>query len=142
VLAIFLAWIALDTLFCKICPAGSLFAAIPQRFVSTEFSFGTFFYVHLATLAVVLVLFVLVGRFWCRFLCPMGAVLGLFNPVSILKVRVDFDKCNHCEECLSVCPAKIEKVEDIQSCTDCTRCGRCMESCQNDAIKISASLKR
>jgi len=142
VLAIFLAWIALDTLFCKICPAGSLFAAIPQRFVSTEFSFGTFFYVHLATLAVVLVLFVLVGRFWCRFLCPMGAVLGLFNPVSILKMRVDFDRCNHCEECLGVCPAKIEKLEDIESCTDCTRCGRCMESCRADAIKISASLKR
>ena len=136
------AWAAAETLFCKICPAGSLFAAIPQRFVSTEFSFGTFFYVHLATLSVALVLFVLVGRFWCRFLCPMGAVLGLFNPVSILKVRVDFSKCNQCEDCLNVCPAKIEKLEDIESCTDCTRCGKCIESCGSEAIKISASLKR
>lgn len=139
---IFLAWLAVDTLFCKVCPAGSLFAAIPQRFVSTEFEFGTFFYVHLATLAAALVLFVLVGRFWCRYLCPMGAVLGLFNPVSILKVRVDFSKCNSCESCLSACPARIEKLEDIENCTDCTRCCRCIESCSAGAIKISASLKR
>ena len=136
-----LAGVVAETLFCKICPAGSLFAAIPQRFVSTELEFGTFFYVHLVTLAIALVLFVLVGRFWCRFLCPMGAVLGLFNPVSILKVRVDFDKCSRCEDCLSVCPAKIEKLEDIESCTDCTRCGRCIESCGADAIKISAALR-
>ena len=43
VAVLILAWAAAETLFCKICPAGSLFAAIPQRFVSTEFSFGTFF---------------------------------------------------------------------------------------------------
>jgi ferredoxin-type protein NapH len=137
-----LAWAAGETLFCKVCPAGSLFAAIPQRFVSTEFHFGTFFYVHLATLAIALALFVLVGRFWCRFLCPMGAALGLFNPLSILKVRVNFDKCSRCQACLRVCPAKIENLEDIESCTDCTRCGRCLESCRADAIKISASLRR
>ena len=137
-----LALVAADTLFCKICPSGSLFAAIPHRFVSSEFSFGTFFYVHVATLAIAIVLFVLVGRFWCRFLCPMGAVLGLFNPVSILKVRVDPDKCSHCEACLSDCPAKIQSPEEIENCTDCVRCGKCIEACGSEAIKISASLKR
>ncbi|MDM7999904.1 MAG: 4Fe-4S binding protein [Dehalococcoidia bacterium] len=142
VLVIVLAWVALDTLFCKICPAGSLFGAIPQRFVATDFRFGTFFYVHLATLGAALVLFLLVRRFWCRYLCPMGAVLGLFNPVSILKVEVDSDKCSRCGVCLSVCPASIERPEDIERCTDCTRCGRCMESCPTDAIKITASLRR
>ncbi len=99
-----LAWLAAETLFCKVCPAGSLFAAIPHRFVSPELDFGTFFYVHLATLAVVLVAFFLIGRFWCCYLCPLGAIFGAFNPVSILKVKVDFSKCNHCENCLKVCP--------------------------------------
>ncbi len=136
-----LAWAAGETLFCKVCPAGSLFAAIPQRFVSTEFRFGTFFYVHLATLAAALVLFALAGRFWCRYLCPMGAVLGLFNPVSLLKVRVNFQKCSRCQACLSVCPAKIDSLEDIQGCTDCTRCGKCIEACRADAIGVSASLR-
>lgn len=44
------------------------------------------------------------GRFWCCYLCPLGAIFGAFNPVSILKVKVDFSKCNHCENCLKVCP--------------------------------------
>ena len=136
-----LAWAAGEALLCKVCPAGSLFAAVPQRFVSAEFHFGAFFYVHLATLAVALALFALVGRFWCRFLCPMGAVLGLFNPVSLLKVRVDLDRCSRCRACLEDCPAKIEKPEDIESCTDCTRCGRCVESCRSGAIRIAASLR-
>jgi len=136
-----LAWLAAETLFCKVCPAGSLFAAIPHRFVSPELDFGTFFYVHLATLAVALVAFFLIGRFWCRYLCPLGAIFGAFNPVSILKVKVDFSKCNRCENCLKVCPAKIEKLEEIENCTDCTRCGKCIESCGSDAVKISASFK-
>lgn len=139
---VLLAWAAGETLFCKVCPAGSLFGAIPQRFVSTELHFGTFFYVHLATLGAALVLFALAGRFWCRYLCPMGAVLGLFNPVSVLKVRVDFQKCSRCQACLRVCPARIDRLEDIESCTDCTRCGRCVEACRADAIGVSASLRR
>lgn len=136
-----LAWLAAETLFCKVCPAGSLFAAIPHRFVSPELDFGTFFYVHLATLAVALVAFFLIGRFWCRYLCPLGAIFGAFNPVSILKVKVDFSKCTRCENCLKVCPAKIEKLEEIENCTDCTRCGKCIESCGSEAVKISASFK-
>jgi len=135
------AWIAAETLFCKVCPAGSLFAAIPHRFASAELDFGTFFYVHLATLAAVLVAFFLVGRFWCRYLCPLGAVFGAFNRLSLLKVKVDFSKCQHCEDCLKVCPAGIAELEDIESCTDCTRCGKCIESCNNDAMKICASFR-
>lgn len=140
-LTVLVAAIAVEALFCKVCPAGSLFAAIPHRFVSREFSFGTFFYVHLATLAAVLVLSFIVGRFWCRYLCPMGAVLGLFNPVSILKVRVDFNKCTRCTECLEACPVKIERLEEIENCTDCIRCGKCIESCKAEALRISSSFK-
>jgi len=136
-----LAWLATDTLFCKVCPAGSLFAAIPHWFVSPELSFGRFFYVHLATLAISLVAFFLIGRFWCRYLCPLGAIFGAFNPVSILKVKVDFSKCTGCMQCLDVCPVNIEKLEDVENSTDCTRCGRCIEACQANALKISASFR-
>lgn len=141
-LVLLLAWAVADLLFCKICPAGSLFAAIPHRFVSPELSFGTFFYVHLATLAVSVVAFFLIGRFWCRYLCPLGAIFGAFNPVSMLKVRVNFNECNRCRQCLDVCPVKIEELEDVENSTDCIRCGKCVEACNNKALKISASFRR
>ena len=138
---LFLAWLAADILFCKICPAGSLFAAIPHRFVSPELPFGRFFYIHLLTLALALVAFFFIGRFWCRYLCPLGAIFGAFNPVSILKVRVDFSRCTSCMQCLKVCPVKIEELEEIESSTDCIRCGKCIEACKVNALSISASLR-
>lgn len=134
------AWLAADVLFCKVCPAGSLFAAIPQRFVSPEFSFGTFFWVHVATLAIALVAFFLIGRFWCRYLCPLGGILGVFNRVSIVKIKLDMNKCNNCRECLSVCPVKIEEPGEIEDSIDCIRCGKCIDVCTTNAFQISASL--
>jgi len=136
------AWIAAETLFCKVCPAGSLFAAIPHRIASSEFSFGTFFYVHLATLAVALILFFVIGRFWCRYLCPLGSLFGLFNRASFLKVRVAAGSCVNCEECLNVCPVNIQAPEDIERSSSCIRCGKCIDACPHGSIKISASYRR
>jgi len=135
------AWIAADTLFCKVCPAGSLFGAIPHRFVSPEFSFGTFFWVHIGTLVLAVVAFVLVGRFWCRFLCPLGGIFGLFNRVSILRIKLDVGKCTECRKCLGVCPTKIEEIEDIGESGDCICCGKCIEACPTGALKITASIR-
>ena len=137
--AVIVAWVAADTLFCKVCPAGSLFAAIPHRFASPEFSFGTFFYVHLATLAIALVAFYLIGRVWCRYFCPLGGTLGVFNRVSFLKIKVDRNKCTDCKKCLEVCPTRIQAPEDIENSNSCIRCGKCIEACPEKAIRISAS---
>lgn len=139
--AILVAWIAADTLFCEICPAGSLFASIPHRFVSPELNFGTFFYIHLITLAIALVTFFLVGRFWCRYLCPLGGIFAAFNRISILKLKLDMSQCTHCRQCLGVCPVNIENPEDIENSTDCIRCGKCIEACHDKAIRVSASLR-
>ena len=140
--ALVAAWVLADTAFCKVCPAGSLFASVPQRIASPEFVFGTFFYVHMITLALALVSFYFIGRFWCRYLCPLGGIFAVFNRVSFLKVKVDKDNCTDCDQCLEVCPTKIRKARDIENSHSCIRCGKCIEACPHKAIKISASLRR
>jgi polyferredoxin len=134
------AWLAADALFCKVCPAGSLFAAIPQRFTSSELEFGTYFWVHIGTLALSLVAFYLIGRFWCRYLCPLGGALGVFNRVSILKLAVDYDKCTRCKECRETCPVNIAEPWDVENSSSCIRCGRCIDACPAGAIRITATL--
>jgi ferredoxin-type protein NapH len=131
-----LAWITLDTVFCKFCPSGSLFAAIPFFILHPNSSLGTFFYVHILTLIATLILAYLVAHFWCRYLCPLGAIHGIFNKVSLLNIRFDEKKCTKCEVCLEVCPMGIDKVDDIGSSTDCTMCGRCVDKCPEKALSF------
>lgn len=134
-LVIGLAWLALDTVFCKFCPAGSLFAAIPATVFYPNLTLGVFFYVHIATLVLVVLLGLFFARFWCRYLCPLGSI-GAFNKLSILTVSVDSAKCVDCQKCLDICPMGIEKIDDIGSSSDCIRCGKCVVACHNDALRI------
>ena len=136
-LTLVLAWFALDAIFCKFCPSGSLFAAIPFRFLNPSFSeFGMYFYVHMFTLALTIVLAILISRFWCRYLCPLGAIAGAFNKVGILTIKLDEEKCKKCNACLDVCTMGITKTEDIGTSTDCILCGRCVEACSEKALSF------
>jgi ferredoxin-type protein NapH len=133
-----LAWVALDTVFCKFCPSGSLFAAIPFRLLYPEaVEFGLFFYIHMFTLALTIVLALLISRFWCRYLCPLGAIAGAFNKVSILTIEWNEKKCKNCEDCLKACKMGITKMEDIGRSTDCTLCGRCIDACPEKALRFT-----
>jgi len=131
-----LAWVTLDTFFCKFCPAGSLFAAIPAPFFYPSLKLGFFFYVHMATLILTILLVLLFARFWCRYLCPV-APIGVFNKLSVLTISLDFTKCEECLGCLDVCPMGIDKLSDIGSSSDCILCGKCVEACQTDALKMN-----
>ncbi len=133
-----LAWFTLDTVFCKFCPAGSLFAAIPTPIFRPYLvgQLSPFFYVHVATLILTILLVLLFSRFWCRYLCPLGTI-GAFNRLSIVAISLDSTRCTECLKCLDVCPMGLEKVGDIGSSSDCIVCGRCVDVCPTDALKMS-----
>jgi polyferredoxin len=136
-LTLALAWFALDTVFCKFCPSGSLFAAIPFRLLYPGAAeFGLFFYIHVFTLALTIILALLISRFWCRYLCPLGAVAGAFNKMSMINISLDEKRCKKCLLCLEACRMRITKLEEIGSSTDCILCGRCVETCPEKALSF------
>ena len=92
------------------------------------------FFTEMSTVTLVVLLSLgalslLYKNFWCRYLCPYGALLGLLSRLSPFKVRRNEEKCIHCHACTKHCPALIdvEKKEVVKSgeCFGClTRRGR------------------
>ncbi|HID90510.1 TPA: hypothetical protein EYP44_00945 [Candidatus Bathyarchaeota archaeon] len=71
----------------------------------------------------------LVDRFWCRYLWPLGAIHGSFNRISLLSLRVEQTRCDGCMACLRNCPAGIRRLSQMGLSTDCTLCGMCTDLC-------------
>jgi len=96
-------------------------------------------YLQLEILAGVLVLLLLLQiyqkRFWCRKLCPLGAMLGLAGKWRPVGVFLDSEKCIDCGRCREVCPAGAIQGKTL-SPEECTFCGLCVAPCPVDAIHV------
>ena len=133
------AWAFADTIFCKLCPVASLEASIPYLIMGVA-KVNRPFLIHMGTLGVTLIGMVLIARFWCRYLCPMGALLSLFNRVSFMKLRLDKERCSECGVCTSKCPMGIEPHYQYDN-HNCIKCGRCVDSCHLNALSLEFTLK-
>lgn len=73
---------------------------------------------------------VVIKNFWCRFLCPYGALLGLTGLLSPFRITRVKESCIDCELCTKVCPSNIpvHTVNQVWS-DECTSCLRCVEEC-------------
>lgn len=120
-----------DPWFCKlVCPAGTLEAGIPLALLNPSIrgQLGALFAWKMAVLAGFLVWMVFVMRPFCRTTCPLGAILGLFNKVSLFRMTVDEETCTLCGKCLRECPVGISVYETPNS-PDCIRCLKCEKAC-------------
>jgi len=97
----------------------------------------------LAVLAVVLALNALRSRFWCRYLCPLGGMLGLISKVAFIRHRVDAEKCISCRKCSSLCPtgAICPEHHFAANISECTVCLNCKEGCPVRAISFGKAQK-
>lgn len=97
-------------------------------------------------LVVLLALEFVFPRMWCRCLCPLGKVYGLFNHRSLLRLAVAKDSCIKCENCDKVCymGVAISKHTDKSEIrdTNCIYCGRCVQACKNKANTLSLTFRR
>lgn len=71
-----------------------------------------------------------VERFWCRYLCPLGALLAPLNRISPLRPRVNAERCVACGRCEQACPAGIDPVRDGTQHFECVRCFACVDACR------------
>ena len=76
------------------------------------------------------VLSLLYKMFWCRYLCPYGALLGLASMLSPFKIRRDALGCSGCQRCTAVCPSRLEvHASSAVSSPECTGCLTCVVNC-------------
>jgi polyferredoxin len=71
----------------------------------------------------------LVERFWCRYLCPLGALLAPLNYLSPFRPRLNTERCVSCGRCEAVCPSGINPVTDGTEHPECVRCYACVDKC-------------
>ncbi|MEK7408886.1 MAG: 4Fe-4S binding protein [Acidobacteriota bacterium] len=87
---------------------------------------------------------IFIQNFWCRYLCPYGALVGLASLASPLRIRRDPDLCIDCAKCAKVCPSilPVDKLITVRS-AECTGCLDCVAVCPAaGALKLAAPTKR
>ncbi len=125
-----------QTWFCKwVCPAGTLEAGIPLVLLNEGLRglVGFMYFWKVGLLVLFLGWMTVSKRPFCRAVCPLGAILGLFNRGSLFRMAVDEEKCTLCDACHKDCPVDIKIYESANS-PDCVRCLKCVSSCQYGAI--------
>lgn len=105
------------------------------------------------TIIVLMIVSLAIKNFWCRYLCPYGALLGALSLLSPFKVTRNKSTCVDCKLCTKVCPSniKVHKVgNDRSSCSigrvwsdECTNCLACVEACPvKDTLDIRTAFTR
>lgn len=93
----------------------------------------------LQVITVLIILSVVFRNFWCRYLCPYGAFLGIFSLLSPLKIKRNKESCIDCNLCAKACPSfvKVDKVGIVYS-DECSTCMSCVDACP---VKDTLELK-
>ena len=105
----------------------NLFVAARQVFDGGTFIFLLFL--------AVLILNLYRARFWCRYICPLGALLGLCAKRSLLRLQATSLECDDCGLCTIRCPAAAQPEQRGQWLQEeCFGCWNCVAACKNDSI--------
>lgn len=122
--------------FCQyVCPSGTLLAGIPLTLANEPLRSALGFLFQWKVLLLVLFALGAVAyvRPFCKYVCPLGAVYGLFHPIAFYRFEVDEASCIHCGKCRNACPVDLEVWKEPNS-RECIRCGECLKACPTCAV--------
>lgn len=123
--------------FCTICPIGALCRSYGVQ--------GVVGGAELAILPVAAALDISEKRTWCRYLCPVGALLALCARLGLVKIVIGASRCKKfsCMRCAKTCPMGIVAESDLREGVsprldmgECIMCLRCIDTCPHGAVKI------
>lgn len=122
--------------FCKlICPAGTLEGGLPLVLLNKGMrgAIGWLYAWKNVLLVAILFLSVIIYRPFCKYICPLGAVYSLFQPISVFRYQVDQELCTHCGACAKTCKMQVDPVKSPNH-PECIRCGQCKKVCPTGAL--------
>jgi len=96
------------------------------------------FYIRMLIAAAFIITSIYVPRFWCLYVCPVGALMAILSQFSLLGMKRDITKCTRIRACVEKCPMRVrildlpwEKFND----PECTLCLDCVDACPRKALK-------
>lgn len=98
----------------------------------------------LITVIAIVLLSLVVKNFWCRYLCPYGALLGIFALVSPARITRDPETCIDCSKCTKACPMRlpVERLASVRS-AECTMCMSCVAVCPvRGALEVKVAKRK
>ncbi|MBN1105885.1 MAG: 4Fe-4S binding protein [Deltaproteobacteria bacterium] len=123
--------------FCPVCPIGTLCRSYGVQ--------GGFWGYQLAILPALAALEIGERRSWCRYFCPVGALLALAAKLGMVRIFIGARKCKKfsCKRCADICPMGIIDHRKLQEgispdlpMEECIFCMRCVDQCPYDAAKV------
>lgn len=80
---------------------------------------------------------VVIPRFFCRVMCPLGALLGVFSRFAVFRINRDVHKCTDCNLCLTRCEGAADPQGQVRL-SECFACMNCIDDCPEDALSFTA----
>jgi MauM/NapG family ferredoxin protein len=119
-------------------PAVSAFdALIRPKVLPPEPAFYRLTFLYLSLFASIVALNLVASRFWCRYLCPLGGLLGILSKAGWVRREVNA-RCNQCQACARICPTgTISAADNFRSDPgECTMCLECYYACPQGAVEF------
>ena len=79
------------------------------------------------------------NRAFCKYVCPITVFLKATSYFSIIRIKVDNDKCIGCNKCIESCPMDVDMLDNSRkrvNGTECILCTECIKACKQDALKF------